>query len=66
MLSWRPEDTAGYKKIFAPFEKSHPKVKVDFKPIKNTEYTTVLPTELQKSRAAPTSSSSSRTGRSSR
>jgi raffinose/stachyose/melibiose transport system substrate-binding protein len=36
VLSWRPEDAAGYKKIFAPFEKSHPKIKVNFKPIKNT------------------------------
>jgi raffinose/stachyose/melibiose transport system substrate-binding protein len=53
VLSWRPEDAAGYKKIFAPFEKSHPKVKVDFKPIKNTEYLTVLPTELKKSTGGP-------------
>ena len=53
VLSWRPEDTAGYKKIFAPYEKSHPKVKIDFKPIKNTEYLTVLPTELKKSQGGP-------------
>ncbi len=53
VLSWRPEDTAGYKKIFAPFEKSHPKIKVAFKPIKNTEYLTVLPTELKKSVGGP-------------
>jgi raffinose/stachyose/melibiose transport system substrate-binding protein len=53
VLSWRPEDTAGYAKIFAPFEKSHPKIKVNFKPIKNTEYLTVLPTELKKSQGGP-------------
>lgn len=53
VLSWRPEDTAGYAKIFAPFEKSHPKIKVKFKPIKNTEYLTVLPTELKKATGGP-------------
>jgi raffinose/stachyose/melibiose transport system substrate-binding protein len=53
VLSWRPEDTAGYKKIFAPYEKSHPKVTIDFKPIKSTEYLTVLPTELKKSQGGP-------------
>lgn len=53
VLSWRPEDTAGYKKIFAPFEKSHSKIKINFKPIKNTEYATVLPTELKKSQGGP-------------
>jgi raffinose/stachyose/melibiose transport system substrate-binding protein len=53
VLSWRPEDTAGYKKIFAAYEKDHPKVTVDFKPIKNTEYLTVLPTELKKSQGGP-------------
>jgi raffinose/stachyose/melibiose transport system substrate-binding protein len=53
VLSWRPEDTAGYKKIFAAYEKSHPKVTVDFKPIKNTEYLTVLPTELKKAQGGP-------------
>src|SRR3954462_4786907 len=53
VLSWRPEDTAGYAKIFAPFEKSHPKIKINFKPIKNTEYLTVLPTELKKPQGGP-------------
>jgi raffinose/stachyose/melibiose transport system substrate-binding protein len=53
VLSWRPEDTAGYNKIFASFEKSHPKIKVNFKPIKNTEYLTVLPTELKKTQGGP-------------
>ena len=53
VLSWRPEDTAGYAKIFDTFEKSHPKIKVNFKPIKNTEYLTVLPTELKKSQGGP-------------
>jgi raffinose/stachyose/melibiose transport system substrate-binding protein len=53
VLSWRPEDTAGYKKIFATYEKSHSKVTVDFKPIKSTEYLTVLPTELSKAQGGP-------------
>ncbi len=53
VLSWRPEDTAGYKKIFAVYEKSHPKVVVDFKPIKSTEYLTVLPNELKKTQGGP-------------
>ncbi len=53
VLSWRPEDTAGYKKIFATYEKSHPKVTIDFKPIKSTEYLTVLPTELKKASGGP-------------
>jgi raffinose/stachyose/melibiose transport system substrate-binding protein len=53
VLSWRPEDTAGYQKIFAVYEKSHPKVTIDFKGIKNTEYATVLPTELAKSQGGP-------------
>jgi raffinose/stachyose/melibiose transport system substrate-binding protein len=53
VLSWRPEDSAGYKKIFAAYEKNHPKVTIDFKPIKSTDYLTVLPNELKKSTGGP-------------
>ena len=44
--SWRTEDVAGYKKIFALYEKANPGVTVDFKAFKNTEYDTVLSTGL--------------------
>jgi raffinose/stachyose/melibiose transport system substrate-binding protein len=53
VLSWRPEDTAGYQKIFSSYEKSHPKVEVDFKGIKNTEYLAVLPNEVKKAQGGP-------------
>jgi raffinose/stachyose/melibiose transport system substrate-binding protein len=53
VLSWRPEDAASYEKIFAVYEKKHPDVKVEFKPVKSTEYLTVLPTELGKSTGGP-------------
>src|SRR3954452_21723885 len=53
VLSWRPEDTAGYKKIFAAYEKRHSKVTIDFKPIKSTDYLTMLPNELKKSTGGP-------------
>jgi raffinose/stachyose/melibiose transport system substrate-binding protein len=53
VLSWRPEDAAGYKKIFSAYEKNHPKVTVDFKPIKSTDYLTVLPNDLKKSTGGP-------------
>lgn len=53
VLSWRPEDEASYEKIFDVFEKKHPNVKVEFKPVKSTEYLTVLPTELGKSNGGP-------------
>ncbi|HEU0193850.1 MAG TPA: extracellular solute-binding protein [Gaiellales bacterium] len=53
VLSWRPEDTSGYQKIFATYEKSHPKVKVDFKGIKSTDYLAVLPNEVKKSQGGP-------------
>ncbi|WP_433364279.1 ABC transporter substrate-binding protein [Actinoplanes sp. CA-142083] len=44
--SWRPEDAAVYKQIFAKFHDSHPHIKVDFKPYKSTEYNTILSTGL--------------------
>ncbi|HEY7485352.1 MAG TPA: extracellular solute-binding protein [Streptosporangiaceae bacterium] len=53
VLSWRPEDTSGYQKIFATYEKSHPKVKVDFKGIKSTDYLAVLPNEVKKTQGGP-------------
>jgi raffinose/stachyose/melibiose transport system substrate-binding protein len=44
--SWRPEDTATYKQIFASFHAAHPNITVDFKPYKSTEYNTILSTGL--------------------
>jgi raffinose/stachyose/melibiose transport system substrate-binding protein len=44
--SWRPEDAAVYKQIFARFHDSHPHITVDFKPYKSTEYNTILSTGL--------------------
>ncbi len=44
--SWRPEDAATYRQIFAKFHESHPKINVDFKPYKATEYNTILSTGL--------------------
>jgi raffinose/stachyose/melibiose transport system substrate-binding protein len=44
--SWRPEDAAIYKQIFARFHESHPHITVDFKPYKSTEYNTILSTGL--------------------
>jgi raffinose/stachyose/melibiose transport system substrate-binding protein len=44
--SWRPEDAAIYKQIFAEFHQSHPHITVDFKPYKPTEYNTILSTGL--------------------
>jgi raffinose/stachyose/melibiose transport system substrate-binding protein len=44
--SWRPEDAATYKQIFAKFHASHPNITVDFKPYKATEYNTILSTGL--------------------
>jgi raffinose/stachyose/melibiose transport system substrate-binding protein len=44
--SWRPEDAAVYKQIFAKFHASHPHIQVDFKPYKSTEYNTILSTGL--------------------
>ncbi|USG64471.1 extracellular solute-binding protein [Brevibacillus ruminantium] len=47
MHSWRVEDTEGYKKIIAAFEKENPNIKIEFKPFKATEYNTILNTALQ-------------------
>src|SRR5512138_1873634 len=44
--SWRPEDAAVYRQIFAKFHESHPHITVDFKPYKATEYNTILSTGL--------------------
>jgi len=44
--SWRTEDVAAYKSIFAVYEKQHPGTKVDFKAFKNTEYNLILTTGL--------------------
>src|SRR5581483_1748957 len=46
MWSWRPEDAARYRQIFATFHASHPHVQVDVKPFKSTEYNTILSTGL--------------------
>ncbi|CAG7618793.1 Multiple sugar-binding protein [Paenibacillus solanacearum] len=47
MYSWRPEDKEGYAKLIAAFEKDNPDIKVDFKPLKSTEYNTILANSLQ-------------------
>jgi len=52
--SWRTEDVAAYKAIFAVYEKQHPGTKVDFKAFKNTEYNLILTTGLAEPRV-PTS-----------
>lgn len=44
--SWRVEDEAAYKKIFAVYEKAHPGVKIDFRAFKATEYNKILATGL--------------------
>ena len=44
--SWRVEDEAAYNKIFQAYEKSHPKVNVEFKAFKATEYNKILATGL--------------------
>ena len=44
--SWRVEDEAAYKKIFAEYEKKHSDVTVDFKAFKATEYNKILATGL--------------------
>ncbi|MEU7912336.1 ABC transporter substrate-binding protein [Microbispora bryophytorum] len=40
------EDVKAYEKILATFEKSHPKIDVEFKPFQATEYNTILATGL--------------------
>lgn len=44
--SWRVEDEAAYKKIFAQYEKKHSDVTIDFKAFKATEYNKILATGL--------------------
>ncbi|PSK92333.1 carbohydrate ABC transporter substrate-binding protein (CUT1 family) [Murinocardiopsis flavida] len=51
--SWRPEDAAGYKKIFAAFEEANPGITVEFKGHKNTEYPTILQTGLSQESGGP-------------
>lgn len=45
--SWRTEDSEGYAKIIAIFEKSHPNIKINFEPTLNTEYDAQLNTALK-------------------
>ncbi|WP_225216019.1 ABC transporter substrate-binding protein [Psychrobacillus faecigallinarum] len=45
--SWRTEDVSKYEKVIALFNETHPEIKVEFSPTKNTEYNTVLNTALQ-------------------
>lgn len=47
MGSWRTEDTAVYAKVIAEFNKKYPNIEIEFAPTKNTEYNTVLSTQLQ-------------------
>src|SRR5450830_864835 len=44
--SWRPEDAAAYKTIFAVYEKAHPGVTVNFQTYMATQYPQVLTTGL--------------------
>ncbi|MDI4649565.1 ABC transporter substrate-binding protein [Cohnella hashimotonis] len=44
--SWRTEDKAAYDKIAAQFHEQNPNITVEFSPTKNTEYNTVLNTQL--------------------
>jgi raffinose/stachyose/melibiose transport system substrate-binding protein len=44
--SWRPEDQAGYERMFDAFEQAHPGITVEFVPHVNTEYNTILATGL--------------------
>lgn len=46
MYSWRPEDKEAYARFIAEFEKKHPEIKVKFKPVKSTEYNTILNNSL--------------------
>ncbi|MFF0829740.1 ABC transporter substrate-binding protein [Brevibacillus sp. NPDC003359] len=46
MYSWRTEDKEAYAKFIAEFEKKHPTIKVKFKPVKSTEYNTILNNSL--------------------
>ncbi|MFF2889107.1 ABC transporter substrate-binding protein [Paenibacillus sp. NPDC057967] len=44
--SWRTEDKAAYEEAAKKFTEKYPNIKVEFAPTKNTEYNTVLNTEL--------------------
>ncbi|TVY07532.1 ABC transporter substrate-binding protein [Paenibacillus cremeus] len=47
MYSWRPEDKDGYTKLIDVFQKDNPNITIDFKPLKSTEYNTILSNALQ-------------------
>ncbi|TBL77844.1 ABC transporter substrate-binding protein [Paenibacillus thalictri] len=47
MYSWRPEDKDGYAKLIDVFQKDNPNIQVEFKPLKSTEYNTILSNALQ-------------------
>ena len=51
--SWRPEDVAQYKKIFAVYEKAHPGVTVNFQAFVATAYPQILTTGLTGSSNGP-------------
>lgn len=44
--SWRPEDAAAYKDIFAVYEAAHPNIKVNFQTYVATQYPQILTTGL--------------------
>lgn len=44
--SWRTEDAAAYKEIFAVFTAANPTIKVEFEAFQNTEYNQILATGL--------------------
>lgn len=46
MYSWKAEDKAAYEKIIAEYTKENPNITIEFKPIKSTEYNTLLKTAL--------------------
>ncbi|MCL4377923.1 MAG: extracellular solute-binding protein, partial [Actinobacteria bacterium] len=47
VTSWRTEDIDAWNAINAVFMKAHPNIKVEFKPIKNTEYYAQIGTALE-------------------
>ncbi|PRX95695.1 ABC transporter substrate-binding protein [Allonocardiopsis opalescens] len=51
--SWRPEDAAGYERIFDVYEEQHPGVTVEFEGHQNTEYPAILQTGLTRSSGGP-------------
>lgn len=46
LWSWRVEDVKAYEKILAAFERSHPRIDVEFKAFQATEYNNILATGL--------------------